>query len=586
MGDKNTQQLTSIELKDALAVARGDKAADLLIKNVKIMDLVNGGINDSAIVISGKTIAGIGSEYRNAKTVKEWDAKGLIAVPGFIDGHLHMESSLMHPFEFERVTLPLGTTSIIGDPHEITNVLGEDGFSWFLRSAKLMHQNFFLQVSSCIPALPGFETNGADWTLEHMKKFVDDPYTLGMAEMMNFPGVILGNDEILDRLELFKGLNLDGHSPLLRGKELCAYICSGIQNCHESVLQEEALEKLQKGMSVMIREGTVAKNLNMIAPIVNEFNSSSCFLCTDDRNPSDIFKEGHINFMVKKLIQEVKLPAHIAYRLASFSAATHYGLKRLGFIAPGKQADIVLLSDQSLVAIEDVILKGQRVSEINFKAKTQQLLKESAPPTANTIKRKKVTATDFALSLSKGTYNVIEIIPEEIITNNSQVAHDGNKFEEEDILKIAVVERYGNEFKPSIGLVQGTGIKSGALASSVAHDSHNLIVIGTNDADMAYAVNTLIDSGGGFCVVQGQQVKSLLELPIAGLMSLESAEVIANKIDELAKEFSKLGVVLKEPFLQMAFLALPVIPALKITDKGIFDVSRFQFTTLKVDDLD
>ena len=581
MAKKKTEDLSRKELKKILAIARGDQAPDLLIKNVKILDLVCGEVVDSAIALSGRHIAGVGKEYEDSKAKNIWDAKETTAVPGFIDGHLHVESSMMHPFEFERLTLPLGTTTAICDPHEITNVMGEKGFSWFLRCSEIMNQNLFVQVSSCVPALPGFETNGSPFDIEEMKKFRDHPNVIGLAEMMNFPGVINGDDQVLDKLEAFEGMNIDGHSPLLCGKALNAYLAAGIQNCHETVTYEEGKEKLQKGMALIIREGSVAKNLKTLTPLVTEFNSPQCFLCTDDRNPYEIFKEGHINYLIKEMINSLGVPPHIAYRLSSFSAAKHFGLKRLGLIAPGKQADIVFLSDVKNVDILDVFISGKSINDLGLKKSIKRKLEKSLPPRENTIKRKPIGSEDLNLTLSQGIYNVIEIIPDEIITNHLKVTYDGSKFNESDVLQIAVVERYGKEIKPSLGLVKGTGLKTGAIASSVAHDSHNIIVIGKTKEDMALAVNTLIKEGGGFCVTENGRLLSCLPLPIGGLLSLESAETITENIEKLRSAFKKIGVVLKEPFLQMAFLALPVIPTLKITDRGLVDVTKFEFVSIK-----
>ncbi|MFW5887380.1 MAG: amidohydrolase family protein, partial [Bacteriovoracia bacterium] len=325
------------QLKEILSVARGEKPANLLLKDINVLDLVNGGTSVTNVAICGEYIAGIGSDYDEAKEVVQ--LKGLSAVPGFIDSHLHIESSMMNPFQFEKTTLPLGTTTAICDPHEITNVLGEEGFAWFLRASHLMQQNLFVQVSSCVPALKGFETNGAEFTLDEMEKVIDHPHVLGLSEMMNFPGVTLGVDEVLDKLEAFEGMPLDGHAPLAQGKSLNAYLAAGIDNGHETVGLEEAQEKLMKGMSIAIREGTVAKNLDSLAPVINEMNSMQCMLCTDDRNPYEIANQGHINFLVKKLIKEHNIKPHLAYRIASFSAAKHFGLKRLGLIAPGYKAD-------------------------------------------------------------------------------------------------------------------------------------------------------------------------------------------------------------------------------------------------------
>lgn len=580
---KKTQNLERPALKKALDVASGKKPGTLLLKNVNILDLVNGETLNSSIMISGQTIAGVGREYDDQGADQVIDCEGLFAVPGFIDGHLHIESSLMNPFEFERLTLPLGTTTAICDPHEITNVLGDEGFSWFLRSSEKMHQNLFVQVSSCVPALPGRETNGGVFTLEQMKQYKNHAHVLGLAEMMNFPGVIHGDDEVLDKIEEFSDLNLDGHCPLVRGKDLNAYLVAGIQNCHETVTREEGKEKLQKGMSLIIREGSVAKNLKTLAPLVTEFNSPQCFLCTDDRNPYEIFNEGHINYLIKKMINEVGIPPHVAYRLASFSAAKHFGLKRLGLIAPGKKADIVLLKDLKDVSIEKVYIGGEDVESLNLKSRVKEKLQTSLPPSSNTIKRHQLKELDLPFPKTPNQYNVIEIIPEEIITNHLVLSFDGDKFDSDDVLKMAVIERYGNELPAALGFVKGLGLKSGAIASTVAHDSHNIIVIGVNEAEMVHAANTLIKSAGGFCVVENGEVKALLELPIAGLISVDSAEVITEKIVHLRSAFKAQGVVLEEPFLQMAFLALPVIPTLKITDQGLFDVTTFQPISLEAD---
>lgn len=581
LANKNTQAISRDELKKVLAVARGDDKADLLIKNIKILDLINGEIINSAIVIVGQTIAGIGLEYQNADALKITDGQGLTAVPGFIDGHLHIESSMMSPFEFESMTLPLGTTSVICDPHEITNVLGEKGFSWFLRSSEMTHQNLFIQASSCVPALDGIETNGGEFTLPQMEKFKNHKNVLGLAEMMNFPGVISGDENVLDKIEVFSDLNLDGHCPMLRGKALNAYIAAGIQNCHETISIEEGKEKLQKGMALIIREGSVAKNLKTLAPLVSEFNSPQCFLCTDDRNPYEILEEGHINYLIKKMIKELNIPIHVAYRLSSYSAAKHFGLKKLGLIAPGKKADIVLLKDLSEVSIEKVFIGGREVSELNLKSNIEKKLNESLPPIENTIKRKPLLENNFNYDLKKGQYNVIEIIPEEIITNHLIVEYDGQKFNQSDVLYMANIERYGKGLTPGLGLVKGLGLKSGAIASTVAHDSHNIMVIGTNISDMVIAVNALIESGGGLCVVDNKKIQSLLPLPIAGLISLKSGVEIFDEIKNLKEAYHKLGITLAEPFIQMAFLALPVIPTLKLTDRGLFNINTFSYVNLR-----
>lgn len=581
LSHKKTQRIPSAELPKKLAQARGAEKLDLLIKNVQLLDVITGEIYSTSIAIGGDHIVGVGTEYDDQASAKVFDAKGAFVTPGFIDGHLHIESSMMSPFEFEKATLPLGTTTAICDPHEITNVLGSKGFTWFLRCSELMKQNLFVQMSSCVPALPGFETTGSDFPLEEMKQHKDHPSVLGLAEMMNFPGVINADPDVLAKVEGFSDLNLDGHAPLLRGKALNAYLLAGIQNCHETVTLEEGREKLQKGMGLIIREGSVAKNLRTLAPLVNEFSSPQCLLCTDDRNPFEIAHEGHINFIIKELINTHQVPVAVAYRLATYSAAKHFGLKRLGLIAPGKKADLVLLKDLKSVDIQDVMIGGRWVSELNLQKDLSEKLNASKPPLENTMKRAPLKSGELQYQLDAGTYNVIEIVPNEIITKHLKVQFDGKNFSESDVLFMANIERYGHNIKPGLGLVKGMGLTSGALASSVAHDSHNLMVIGTNAADMELAANTLIAKGGGFVVVNNGKVEALVELPLAGLLSLQSAEEIKAGIERLKVAFKKLNVKIEEPFIQMAFLALPVIPTLKLTDRGLVDVTQFAFIPLR-----
>lgn len=579
--NKRTQKLTRNELLDVLKVAKSEIPADKKIINVKILDLINGSISDSVIVIKNKTIAGIGLEYKDAKAIEVIDAAGAFAVPGFIDGHLHIESSMMNPFEFEKMTLPLGTTTAICDPHEITNVMGDEGFSWFLRCSELMNQNLFVQTSSCVPALPGFESNGGEFTLNQMKQYKNHPNVLGLAEMMNFPGVIHGDQNVHDKIEEYSDLNLDGHCPMLRGKELNAYIASGIQNCHETVGKDEGHEKLSKGMSLIIREGSVAKNLKTLIPLVNDFNSIQCLLCTDDRNPYEIHHEGHINYMLKEMMNKYNVAPHVAYRLASFSAAKHFGLKKLGLIAPGKQADIVLVSDLKKVDIKKVFIAGTDVETLKLNSHIKEKLNQSQAPIKNTIKRNNLSVSDFNYHLSEGNYNVIEIVENEIITNHITANFDGKKFDVDDVLYMANIERYGQNLPVGLGLVKGMGLKGGAIAASVAHDSHNLMIIGDNLEDMVLAANTLIKSGGGLVVTSQNKVEALLELPIAGLISLKSSEELVVDLNNLKTAFKKIGVKLHEPFIQMAFLALPVIPSLKLTDRGLFDITKFSYVSLK-----
>lgn len=566
-----------LQLKVILGVARGDYEPDLVIKNVTLLDLVNGGTIVTDVAIKDHWIAGIG-DYDGQNTL---DATGLTIVPGFIDAHTHIESSLMHPFEFEAATLPQGTLTTICDPHEIGNVLGEEGIDWFLRCAAQMQQKMLVQIPSCIPSLPEFETNGAAMNLETMARLMKSPYAFGLGEMMNFPAVVSGDDEALDKLALFHGRSLDGHAPMARGKELNAYRAAGIQNCHENVSAEEAKEKLRLGMAVMLREGSVAKNLTTLAPIVNSFNAHQCLLCSDDRNPYEIYTEGHINFMVRELIRRHRVPIHVAYRLSSYSTALHYGLKRLGLIAPGYQADFLLMGDLENVTIHQVFVNGKPLDTQALTTKTEERLRNSQPPLQNSINSHSLAAKDLQIALDAGVYNVIGIVANEIITSHQKIPYSATEFHRRKINKIAVLERYRAGRQPALGLVEGFNLSRGAFASTVAHDSHNIIAVGANEADMCLAMNHLKLTGGGFVVVDQGKVAAELALPVAGLISLESGHKIAKQLTLLKEAIRKLGCTLHEPLLQLGFLALPVIPALKITDKGLVDSENFKFIQLK-----
>ena len=573
------------ERQELLAVARGEAVADYIIDNVILLDIINGGEMTGPIVTKGRHIAGIGAEYRDAPALRRIDAHGATAVPGFIDSHLHIESSMMTPVTFETATLPRGLTTVVCDPHEIVNVMGEKGFSWFVRCAELAKQNQYLQVSSCVPALEGCDVNGARFSLDQMLTWRDHPLVAGLAEVMDYPGVIAGQNTLLDKMDAFRHLTLDGHCPGLSGKALNAYIAAGIENCHESYALEEGRRKLQLGMALMIREGSAARNLDALAPLINAFNSPQCLLCTDDRNPWEIAHEGHIDALIRRLILQHNVPLHVAYRIASWSAARHFGLHHLGLLAPGKQADIVLLSDARNVAVQQVFVKGEPIDAERLKAGEPARLAQTVPPYGNTIARHPVCADDFALHFTPGKrYRVIDVIPNELVTGASACMCIAGGFDRPDICYIAVLERYGQQSPPAYGLLGGFGLREGALAATVSHDSHNIVVIGCSADEMALAVNQVIEDGGGLCVVRNGQVQCHLPLPIAGLMSTDTADSLAGQIDALKTAGRECGTLPDEPFIQMAFLSLPVIPALKLTSQGLFDGETFTFISPEIAD--
>lgn len=577
--NKRTCTRSREEMTTLLAVARSEAPADYRIDNVRILDLINGGEFPGPVVISGNAIAGVGAVYKDAPAHQVIDGKNAVVVPGFIDAHLHIESSMMTPVTFESATLPLGVTTIVCDPHEIVNVMGEEGIEWFLRCAEQAQQNQFVQVSSCVPALPGSDVNGADFPLAEMLKYKDHSHVLGLAEMMNFPAVIAGEAETLDKLDAFRDMTLDGHCPMVTGKDLNGYIAGGIENCHESHRYEEGLEKLALGMALMIREGSAARNLDALAPLITAMSSPQCLLCTDDRNPWEIIHEGHMNALVYRLINQHQIPVHIAYRVASWSAARHFGLKNLGLVAPGKQADLVLLRDEKTVDIQAVMCGGRWVDKAALLREREAKQAASRPPVQNTVRRQAVTAQSLAFVPVAGhEYRAISVIPNELITCEQRVSWDGCRYDCDNICSLAVIERYGRQTPPATALLHNFGLTRGALASTVSHDSHNIVVAGIDPMDMALAVNQLIAGGGGMCVVADGRVLSHATLPIAGLMSDKTADEIAAEIESLKAACRDCGVMLDEPFIQMAFLSLPVIPTLKLTSLGLYDVNKFVFT--------
>ncbi|MBE7202036.1 MAG: adenine deaminase, partial [Parafilimonas terrae] len=490
----------------------------------------------------------------------------------------HVESSLMPPQEFERCVLPHGVTTGICDPHEMANVLGVEAFAWFLASAETLVMDLRVQLSSCVPATDHLETSGARIEASDLLPFADHPKVIGLAEFMNFPGVLAGDAGVLKKLAAFQGRHIDGHAPLLRGDRLNGYIAAGIRTEHEATTPEEALEKLSKGMTVLIREGSVSKDLHALAPILTERTAPFLAFCTDDRNPLDIAEEGHLDFIIRTAIA-LGAPPLAAYRAASWSAARAFGLKDRGLVAPGQRADLVILDDLATCAVSQVFAAGRPVEEALFAGRPPV-----APIGRGSVRARRVTAADFAAPGSGSSTPVIGVVPGKIITLRHDLSlpyADGERHIDlsQDAIKVAVVERHGRtapgERGIGVAFVKGFGLKRGAIASSVGHDSHNITVVGVDEADMAVAVNRLGEIEGGFVVVEGGRVLAEIALPLAGLMSLMPFGTIRQHLVALRAAARGLGVVLPEPFLQVAFLPLPVIPHLKITDRGLVDVDRF-----------
>lgn len=555
-----------------VAQGQGREPADLVIRNVRLFDLVTGELVPTDIAICGDRIVGTYGNYEGRVTI---EGEGRIAVPGFIDTHLHVESSLVTPFEFDRCVLPHGVTTAICDPHEMANVLGRVAFDYFLASAERTVMDLRVNLSSCVPATP-METSGATLHAADLVAYRDHPKVIGLAEFMNIPGVLNGDPGCLDKLAAFAGGHIDGHAPLMLGKALNGYLAAGISTDHEATAAAEALEKVRKGMTVLIREGSVCKDLEALVPLLNVATSPFFAFCTDDRNPLEIAHEGHLDFLIRRAI-ELGVEPLAAYRAASLSAANAFGLRDRGQIAPGKRADIVLLDDLEKCLVSDVISAGRLVSDDLFAQR------DVIPPVGlGSVKLPgAVTAEDMEIHGSGVDRPVMGIIPGQIITEylrlnlpeaGGQVLSDPAA----DVAKVCVVARHGHNDNIGRGFVKGFGLKHGALASSVGHDSHNICVVGTNDADMAVAVNRLEETGGGFVAVRNGQVIAELRLPVAGLMSDAPFEQVRDDLIVLRKASKDLGVSLEEPFLQLAFLPLPVIPHLKITDLGMIDVRTME----------
>ena len=567
----NSEKSGLSDLERRIDQGRGVADADMVLRGGQVFDVVSGELLDGDVAICGDMIVGTCGQYTGKQVV---DVTGRILVPGFIDTHLHIESSLITPFEFDRCVTPLGITTVICDPHEIANVLGMAGIHYFLEAADHTLLDIRVQLSSCVPSTD-METSGATILAEDLIELMDHPKVIGLAEFMNYPGVIHRDAVAMAKLEAFQGRHIDGHAPMLSGNDLNAYIAGGIKTEHEATTYGEAREKLQKGMRILIREGSVSKDLEALLPLLNERTCAYMCFCTDDRNPLDIGEQGHLDYMIRTAISRGVSPV-AAYRAASLSASEAFGLGDRGQIAPGKRADIVVLGSLEACDAKIVICGGKIISDAAFRARDNV-----APIGTNSVCAPLICASDFRTTSNNEKTDVIGIQPGKIITEHLHyeiAINDGDKRPniERDLAKIAVIERHGKNGNIATGFVKGFGIKSGAIASTVCHDHHNIIVVGVDYDDMALAASRLSQIDGGFVLTQQGKILAELALPIAGLMSLLTFEEVRERLVKLHEAARHIGVELEEPFLQLAFLALPVIPMLKITDRGLVDVMKFE----------
>ncbi len=568
-----------MDLSKIISIARGAERADLVLKNARLVNVLSGEIHPTDIAISRSRIVGLGGGY-NAHAVT--DMGGRYVCPGFIDAHVHIESALVPPRQFARAILPHGVTTAVTDPHEIANVLGIEGIRFMLDDAKYGPLSMYINASSCVPSTE-METSGASLELRDLVPLLDEPWVLGLAEVMNYPGVLSRDRRMLEKISGFRSRVIDGHCPGLTGKDLNAYIAAGVMSDHECTTLDEAREKLRHGLFVFIREASGARNLLALLPLVTAANERRICLCTDDRQPADLLEQGSIDYMLRIAIAAGLDPV-TAIRMATLNTAEYYRLHDRGAIVPGRRADIVVFSDLQNLQPELVYRGGQLV------AQDGRMLAHAQPARPATLRNTMNidwSAIDFEIQASSGRARVIGLIPDQIVTRHlvESVSASGGLAVADvarDLAKIAVVERHHATGRLGLGFVHGFGLKRGAIAGSVAHDHHNIVIAGADDLSMLTAARAVAASHGGLAVALGDTLVAHVALPIAGLMSDEPVESMQKKIKGLHVATQELGCALPDPFTTLSFMALPVIPALKLTDLGLVDVETFQVVSLFV----
>lgn len=567
---------------ELLAVARGDQPADLLLRNGRVVNVFSGDIEDSDVALFGGRIAGVGAGYSAVQSV---DLQGAFIAPGLIDAHVHIESSLCLPAQFAAAVVPRGVTTVVADPHEIANVAGVDGVRYMAECSRGLPLQVVLMAPSAVPATH-METSGASLSAEDLAALLEEGTVHGLAELMNFPGVVYGDPDVLAKVAAFGGRPLDGHAPALSGPALNAYAAAGAGSDHECATVAEATEKLARGFYILIRKATNANDLDALLPLVNEHNNRRICLCTDDRIPSDLIMQGSIDHMLRETIAFGIEPV-TAFRMATLNSAEWFGLHDRGAVAPGRRADLIVFDDLRAPSAAQVYAGGRLSAEGGRLLDDPYQDPAPVPAVVSSSVRVAWDAFDLRIPADGARVRVIGSLQDQLLTEERIIAplvKDGQAMADpaRDILKMAVVDRHTASGATGLGFIQGFGLKRGAIAGTVAHDHHNLVVIGADDESMTTAARTVAEMGGGLAVAEGSQALATLPLPVAGLMSDRPLGEVRNRYDSLLDAAHEFGSSIRDPFMAMSFMALEVIPKLKLTDQGLVDVEAFDFVDLFV----